>query len=200
MAKILIIHGYGSGANYSIFKKYPKDLEFSGFKKIIDSHDVTFFRWFKETNFSFLQTLNPFTHLNLYISEKKDIYKKEVIEKLHTLLQNENPQIIVCHSMGSQLLKNYLDEFELPNSVKKILLVQADIPHTTKFRTNSEIKNVYCFWDPSLLCSLFINFYIPAGLIGLKSATKNIFFPLLKLPNLHLSSIKSTKILELIDD
>lgn len=199
MAKFILIHGYGSGANYSIFKKYPEDLEFSGFKKVLDSKDAVFFRWFKVYNFSFLQTLNPWTHVKLYLTEKKDVAKNEIIEELNKTITQEKPEIIICHSMGSLLLKNYLEKNTLPDSVKKIVLVQADIPHNSSFNTSIKITDFFCFWDPSLICSLFINRSIPAGLFGLKSPSRNVFFPLLRLPNIHLASIKSKKLLEKIE-
>ena len=200
MPKILLIHGYGSGANYSFFKKHPADLEFSGFKTQLKRNEAVLFSWFQEENFTFLQTINPFSHINLYLKEKFVVQNAETRKNLHKVLEEIQPKVIVCHSLGSVLLKNFLEQNSLPNSVQNIYLIEADIPHDTKFKTIVQITNIYCFWDPSLWCSALINRYLPAGLFGLKSATKNIFFPLLTHLNLHLASIKSESLAQKITE
>ena len=101
--------------------------------------------------------------------------------------------------MGARLLQNYLKNYDFPNTVKRAILIQADIPSITLFnKSNVPLYNLYCPWDPTLFTSMLINLYLPAGLIGLKCASKNVLFPLWGAFNLHIASIGNKNIVKFI--
>ncbi len=196
---ILLIHGYGVRATYPIIRpKEDKYLGFGGFSNLLEAGNTHLFVWGCAVKYSFLDMLNPFKYLQLYNQEKKLACSKDILQQLHNQIQSQNIQTIVCHSMGGYLVQQYLDSFDLPNSVKKIIIVQADISRMSRFNTpnNVSVINLYCPWDQALWESVVVNRYIPAGLFGLTSSTiSNTFFPLYKDINLHESSIKDKNIL-----
>lgn len=156
-----------------------------------------------EQKWSLIDILNPIKHLKLYEQERKKAASAEVLEKFDQLLKTHQPKSLVCHSMGAKLLANYLDQYTLPEFIKSLILIQADIPSKQTLQKENQRKvavyNLYCPWDPTLLLSIPYNLYLPAGIVGLKQATKNIYLPLTGSHHLHVASIRNkniTKILE----
>ena len=201
MAKLILIHGYGSAIKYSIFKNYNRNnLAFAGFDLQLKSGEAKLFEWFIAQKWNLLQVLNPFSHINIYREEKKKVYQEQTLEDLHLFLRHEKPETIICHSMGALLLNNYLKKYHFEDTIKRIVLIQADIPKNTLFpKLDVPLFNIYCPWDPTLFISLMINHYLPAGLFGLKCASKNIFLPLWGAFILHIASIGNQKTAKLIN-
>ena len=159
--------------------------------------------------FNLSEFLNPHKHLSLYKLEESKSQSKKTHDELHLELSKSLPNCVVCHSMGSQLLISYLQSHTVPDSVSYIVFVQANISskqqlpkYLKKLLESKKIKliNLYCPWDQALMSLIFLRGFVPAGMIGLKhKQIHNIFFPLYKLPNLHTSSIRDSKLTKLLD-
>ncbi len=197
MSKIVLIHGYGANID-SPFHRINQELDFKAFKRHLQNGDAKIYIWSEDTvNLSLFKSLNPFIYQKIYKQDRKKATSNENLKRLHNFLSQEKPEILVCHSLGSHMILSYLEHYQLPANVKKIFLVQADVPHNRKIPdVHAAIYNVFCYWDVTLVLSMIVNWYIPAGLIGLKNSKNNIFFPLYKRPNLHLSSIGDTDLLK----
>ena len=201
MSKIALIHGFGTGINYSIFQKAEaNNAGFLIFDDLIAKKTAKVFDWRIYKNLNLFEVLSVFPILKIYWQEKTKVHSLEIQNQLKTFLEFEQPEIIICHSMGGKLLFEHTHK--LPKSVKKIVLIQADISSNAKIPKNLqklEIINYFCPWDNALIGSNLINFRIMAGQIGLKDAT-NIFFPLLlNNPNMHTFPLRSSKFLKEIE-
>ena len=126
--KYLLIHGFGTKVNYDLgFFQYPPTEDFLAWKDLIKSGEAKIFSWGIRQSKTFKNVLNPLPYLQLYKAELKLANNKYMLEELNKTIVATQPEIIVCHSMGSYLLENYCGSFELPNSVTKIVFSQADI-------------------------------------------------------------------------
>ncbi len=204
MAKILLIHGYGTGN--PVYNKKERYYQFLGFKKLIDSGEAAVFEWFKKEDYHNFEFINPVHHFLIYRKEKVLADEKKTFESLRQTLKINKPKTIICHSMGSLLLLNYLKHSDLPEFVEKVIFIQADVPRNFMMPGDIEKRlkkhqltweNYYCHWDFALIASLFINMYIPAGLVGTSSRLiKNRFYPLHSYILLHISSIRSERFIK----
>ncbi len=120
MSKYILVHGFDS--NYAGCDPYRK---FEAFANEIDSGEAELFRWGILSNLKFY---NIFGLLNLYFREKKLAQDLQLQAQLIKQIQESKASIIVCHSMGCQLLYNTVTNFGLEQvqSVKQIYFVQAD--------------------------------------------------------------------------
>lgn len=204
MAKILLIHGYGTGN--PVYNKKERYYQFLGFKKLIDAGEAVVFEWFEKEDYHNFEFLNPIHHFLVYQKERLLAGGKKSFESLSEALKLHKPKTIICHSMGSYLLLNYLKDAGLPDFVEKVIFIQADVPQSFQMPDDVEKRlknhqltweNYYCHWDFALIASLFINGYIPAGLVGASSELiKNRFYPLHSYILLHISSIRSEKFIK----
>lgn len=217
--KILLIHGFGTSVRDELIRIVSKQKvrpsveyeEFKAFNHLIKEKNAFIFRW--NDDFKALK-IKDFTAIEKYI----DLYKREKIKSLaestqktlDEFIKKNNPEIIVCHSMGCFLLLNYLEKYELSNSVKKIFLVQGDFDKKHKIINPEIIKrieenklrivNVYCPWDTTLMLSPLVNkLIVPAGLNRMRNPyIVDVLFPLTNNMNLHNSSIKSKDLLDFV--
>ena len=201
MSKIALIHGFGAGINYSIFQKTESsNAGFVAFDDLIAKEKAKVFDWRISRNLNLVQVLSVFPILKIYWQEKAKSQSEKIQNQLKIFLESNQPKIIICHSMGAMLLFGH--NYKLPISVKKIVLIQADISSNAKIPKNLqklEIINYFCPWDNALLGSNFLNLNIMAGQIGLKGAT-NIFFPLLlNNLNMHTFPLRSNKFFKKIE-
>ncbi len=208
--KILLIHGFGTEIRYFLRKGENTYSDFQGMQKEIDQGTAMVFKWGIPTTFSFLQSLNPFEYHHLYEQERKRATSPEIHEKLAKAIESFEPDIIMCHSMGTLLLTEYLEAYGLPHYVAKIIFIQGSIPRSRRIstpliRTRLEdgsltLLNVYCPWDPSLWANLV---EVPTLSIGLLPFThphvRNKLVPLYRSLNLHLSTTSTPIIHDLID-
>ncbi len=211
--KYLLIHGFGTKVNYDLgFWKYPPTEDFDAWSKEIEFGNAKIFSWGIRQEKSWKNILNPMPYLDLYRREQSLAMNKYMIEELHKTMTETQPEIIVCHSMGSFLLENYCGLFDLPSSLQKIVFSQADIrkiPNIEKQLKNNpnlKLQNYYCGWDNALLSSFLINLSRPAGLYGLRitkgfeKQIQNIFYSLGNLhKNCHIDAINSPKFKKLIE-
>ncbi len=208
--KIVIIHGYAVDMEMGVFRRrLGYDAGFAAFRSLLDSGDAVMFRWGEHMRFSSLHYINPFAHLRVYNVEKKKATSDRLQHEFSEFMNKEKPDTIVCHSMGSYLLINYINKYGLPDYVRKIVFVQGDIPAGTLITHPDVVRrledreltiyNYHCWWDITLISSILINGYIPVGVGGgrFKHIT-NRFFPLYRTINLHQSSMNDRKLIELI--
>lgn len=205
MSRIVLIHGFATGIRYSVFRPaHGADAGFSAFRSDIESGEVVAFRWDIKEEASFFQTLNPFYSWGVYRQERAIAEDVNTYRRLGEFLSREQPEIIVCHSMGCFLFFEYLKRERLPASVKHIVFNQADLPCFGLEFSSDVVKrvhsgdllitNMFCFWDPTLWCAVLLKRSLLAGLIGLRSPLiQNKFFPLLKPINLHTAAIRSKR-------
>ena len=208
--KYFLIPGYGVGAQYVNFKQ-PEGLNagFGAFEELIKQNQATVFRWDINRYFGWLEFINPLKHLELYKMEESKSQSKNTHDQLQLELFTAMPRTIICHSMGSQLLISYLQSHKLPDSVIQIIFIQSNIPSKQKLPDYLQnllrskritLINLFCPWDQALISLIFLRFFVPAGMVGLKNnPIINIFFPLYKTPNLHTSSISDPKLIKLIE-
>ena len=79
-------------------------------------------------------------------------------------------------------------------------MIQSDLPINTSFHTSVPIHHLYCPWDPTLILSSVTNKSLRAGLLASKNSNvQNILFPLVRISNLHTSSIRDKKLIAFIN-
>ncbi|PIP60689.1 hypothetical protein COX00_01870 [Candidatus Uhrbacteria bacterium CG22_combo_CG10-13_8_21_14_all_47_17] len=210
MSRIVLVHGFATGIHFSVFRPAQGiDAGFSAFHSDIENGGVKAFRWDIKEEASFLQSLNPFYTLGVYDRERAIAQRAETHHALHRFLEQESPEVIICHSLGAFLFFQFLQKETLPDSVRLIVFNQADIfasevfiPETVAKRIQSgalKIVNTYCPWDPNLLFSWILN-GPRAGLTGMRhTLIEERFFPLVKPINLHMAAIRSARFRYLIE-
>lgn len=208
--KIALIHGYAVDMEIGIFRRrLGRDAGFGAFRRLLDNGDAVLFRWAEHIRFSSIHYINPFAHLHVYTAEKNKAVSEKLFAEFSAFLEREMPDTLVCHSMGSYLLINYINKYGLPDFIRKVVFVQGDIPagmgisHTgiIKRLENKElvIYNYHCWWDITLVASMILNGYVPLGLTRSRlKQVHNRFFPLYRTINLHQSSMNDDKLIELI--
>ena len=159
-------------------------IEFLGYeKRLYDS-----FLGLKEKRLSNIQEfkLYPDTRMNvtglnlinlfiLYKKAQRECKSSDSLNRLQLELFKNQPEEIICHSQGCELLENYIKEkMILPQSVKRIIYCQSD----SRTISNPIIENVHSSSDIMLLLSIFVNFSIPVGLLGDQNHTKNYKYDL----------------------
>jgi Serine hydrolase len=179
LPKISIIPGNANNltCDLGITKIRAESWQFLPYK------DCPQFVWGDDRTFGFFRSLNPFAYLSNYFLEKTQIQDPSYINKLKEFLFQSNPEILICHSMGCLFLANYLRTNELPKSVKKIILLQADLSWQKEFNTDIPIICSYCFLDYTLWISAVLNQYIPIGVFGSKQVKSK--FVWLRGPQFH---------------
>lgn len=204
MSRIVLIHGFATGVRFSIFRdRKDWDGGFTAFRSLIAWGVASVFRWGIEGDASFWESLNPWFSWKLYERERSIASGFALQQRLANYLEQEQPEVIVCHSLGCYLLWEQLQRFELPSSVKTIVFQQADIGLSElglfPAREGIQFLNVYCPWDPSLLASWFIWGDRRLGLWRISSRMfEQRFFSLWKPFNLHTSGLRDLRLVSLI--
>ena len=201
MSKIVLLHGFAVGLTAPIVRSpFGPSASMSAFDKQVKTGDATVFPWGIRLSVQPWELLSLSQMYTLYRDEFDLIHSETLHEQLKQFLDQQQPAVIVCHSMGCTLLQLYLERHTLPSSVKSIILIQSDQSTHVPFRTTAQIYHLYCPWDPTLLLSSIANRSIRAGLKKSKQPhVINILFPLTRLPNLHTSSIRDKKLVALVD-
>ncbi len=209
--KYLLIHGYGVGLQYSFLKQAEGiNAGFGAFNEFISSGEARVFRWDIPRRLNLMESINPLVNLGHYHKELDKARNKETHQALQQVLDETEPETIICHSAGSFLLYSYLQEYTLPSSVTNIVFIQSNIPRDCPIpeylvsKLNQKqitMLNLYCYWDQALWSLFLVHQYIALGLWGSKNPLiHNIFFPLYKRFNLHTSSINDKGILRVIEE
>jgi hypothetical protein len=209
VSKIFLIHGYGTGITNSVFGRefsFGQDRGFGAFNSAVEAGQAYAIDWSIKQTIGLFGSINPLSQLSLYFRERNLARRKETHLKLKNELYVQNPETIICHSMGTFLLLNMLSHHDLPASVKHLVFVQADIGFLRSLPTNVSpeirVTNYFCPWDQALWSSTLLNLNPRAGLFGLtkKGRIINKFWPLYRKLNLHTSSINDPKFAKLFDN
>lgn len=205
MSKFVLIHGFAIGLTTPIFRPpFGPSAGFYAFDKTVESGEAVVFPWGIERQVNLFQILNPFFLANHYEDEKFLAQARETRERLRAFLEREQPEIIVCHSMGCFLLNKYLENFTLPKSVRAIVFSQSDDiisppPLTPSTPSSLSTHNLYCPWDPTLLISSIYNKKWRAGLRPARQkGVWDIFFPLVLPFNFHTSGLRDKKLVKFV--
>lgn len=168
---------------------------------MLDDGTADIFRWDQVYDFIVKEAINPNSYVEVYRKERKLIHSTEMQKGLYNKILTFEPEVIVCHSLGCELLlKTLRSSSTLPPFIKKIAFSQADISHNASIprlvkkriqEGELSLINYYCPWDILLMASTFMNKRPRSGLKGHKDTrhVKNTFFPLYKTINLHQSGI-----------
>lgn len=200
MAKYALIHGYAVGLHVPRLRPpLGANAGFSGFDAEIAAGNATVFRWDIPHVVPMEQRIDVRPYLSLYERERALVSDDATHARLTSSLHAEQPEIIVAHSMGCALLWEHLHRHPLPASVRRVVFVQADLvtaPGPLP-AMSAELLNLYCPWDPALLVSVLYHRRGRAGLTGLHVlGVRNELFPLWKPWNLHTSSIRDPRLVD----
>lgn len=195
----LLIHGYGTHIESAFAQPRGRTAGFYAFEQLMDHGVVDVFRWEIPFKLKFPQNINPFYLLTIYQREKAQLDNKNVFERLDATIKDNNIEILISHSLGSQLLLQYLQNYTPPTSVKRIITIQSDMPRTFQLPIVIENRlkngalrwdNYWCWWDQALFASCVVNRSWRAGVVGVHHPlVHNSFFPLYRDGNLHISTI-----------
>lgn len=197
MSDVVLIHGYATGLNVSIFRTARgAEAGFLGFAKLVERGVAKPFRWDRTETLSFWRALSPMTYLSVYRNEREQIRSEETHAALEAFLRAEQPRVVVCHSMGCALLLAYLERHSLPKSVRHVVMIQADVPNDARIPGIGDVAlhNLYCPWDPTLFASMLYHRAVRAGQSGLPDErARNRLTPLIGW-NPHTASIGDPRI------
>lgn len=198
--KYFLIHGYGKALD--LFESViPANGGFDIFDEEIALGEAYVHHWAEQIERRRLTAWSPLTQLKLYYQERIKTQSPAEHERLYQVLTDGEPKVIITHSSGARLLMNYLKSYSLPESVKKVILVQADISPKEWQECNlpPEVayKNFWCWWDQALISSMILNRYIPWGLYS-NDRTYSQFYALRMLPNPHQDIWRDRKFKEII--
>lgn len=204
MHKTFLIHGYACDID-SLFHR-PKDeaAGFDVFKEELVSQQSTVFRWGFCRKYTFWESFLPTEYLHHYNLERKLAADPSTLSRLHEELFRTQPSIIVCHSMGCYVFIQYLQQYQLPKSVKKVMLLQGDV--TPKEVIDSgmlalpiQFFNIFRTFDFTLWMSRLYHLAPRIGLAPIEDArVKNIHFSSFKHFNLHTALLSDRKLKKLI--
>lgn len=201
MSRIVLLHGFAVHLTAPVVRPpFGPSASLSAFNDLVATSEAKVFPWGIKREVSPIALLNPRLIRKLYQDELTLVHSNALQTELDQFLKQEKPSTIVCHSMGCILLQSHIQNFPLPSYVKSIVLIQSDLPESVPLHTNIPVHHLYCPWDPTLILSSITNKSLRAGLLSSTHPnTTNILFPLVRLPNLHTSSIRDKKLIALID-
>lgn len=202
MNNIVLIHGYGVDVDSPLRHAMPSHAGFSCFQSHLDSGEAVVYRWSEFCEMPLSQTFNPKNHLNIYLRERHKAELDTTHLDLQRFLKQHQPEIIVAHSLGTELLLNQLERNTLPVSVKRIVFHQGDLPFDRsipeKASQSIEWINTFAPWDYTLAMSSLFHRKPRGGQIGWKQPkVTNRLFASFKHPHLHVSGLRDSKFLDL---
>lgn len=172
---------------------------FYAFRQQIKNNEAVSFSWGDQQELNFIQSLNPFSYLSIYKSEERMVEGVELQHRLYQFLVDQHATTVIAHSLGCRLIFETAKQFGLPPNVRRVIWVQSVMKnHDSVKEVFPELINIWCPWDPTLLSAMFfINSSLRSGLVPIQDA-KNLFLPLWRLPNLHTSSQKDSRLCDLV--
>lgn len=203
MAELILVHGNAVGIEFSGFGGDRQYAEFTGFKKEIDDGSAKIYRWhYRNEKFSFLDGLNPFKFGQLYFEERGYCHNPDSLQSLNNFISAEKPKILLGHSLGALQIVNYLEKYDIPETLKKIVLVQGAYPSNYKItnplilekinKSEVEITNFHSVFDQMLWIYSLAHLHMPAGLFGTKNKLiRNVNFTRFRFSNPHLWTMQS---------
>jgi hypothetical protein len=193
----LLIHGYGLSL-HGPSSNDPEDVYngFDAWSDDINKQLAISFSWRDNRRYTWIQLANPLTYYRHYFIEKRLSSDSTVLENLNNIILQNSPTVIICHSMGCNLLLNYLAKYPLGLHIK-IIFIQSDADYNARLDYN--ITNITQVFDISLVMSSLINIKLRQGLCILPTANKRQLFWHRWYPNNHADCIKDKRLKEYID-
>jgi hypothetical protein len=106
----------------------------------------------------------------LYSQTQEYCKHEETLDSLQSQLDLFLPKVIICHSLGCQLLENYIcSGRKLPDQAERIIYCQPD----TRAVSSNLIEIIYSPVDLILWLSAIVNLSLPAGLYPVQG-TQNL--------------------------
>lgn len=173
--KILLIHGYGVGLEARPFS-FAKD-EYHGFnawKDEVDKGEAEVFSWKTDLEINGVQLFNLYNYLRLYRSEQVFAAEDMLHAQLSLFIKKNKPSTIICHSMGCYVMAKYLEKNTLPNTVVRVVFIQADLDANWQKpqESNAEFVVIQGRFDTSLLASVVLNKKLRLGQRFFSTQTK----------------------------
>jgi len=208
--QIVLVHGNATGIEFAMYGRDKKYIDFTGFKNEIDIETAKIYHWhYINEKYSLIETFNPFKFTQLYFDERKYCSNPKALENMRDYIEKEKPSILLGHSLGAFQIFNYINKYDLPDSVKKVVFVQGAYPSHEELinpkvidKIESKkliIQNYHSIFDQMLWIYTLAHFHTPGGLFGSKSNyIENIEFTRYSSGNPHLWSIKSREFAELV--
>jgi len=183
MPNILLIHGFGTRVTgHASQPKNDIDAGFGSYIRAhwIESNQAAVFRWGIPITINEINLLATKQKMEqLYHDEKALTTDPAFVSTLWDTVMKHKPHIIIAHSMGCHLTLQLLRMHGIPPTLRRIILTQADIPHTTNLSNwkNLDWINIHMPFDAPLNYSRLMNNYTPAGIYPITSPhTTNIAF------------------------
>ncbi|RAK68017.1 alpha/beta hydrolase [Hymenobacter edaphi] len=208
---VLLIPGYGTELRRPLqHGPLSAHAGFGAARPLLATGRAAAFRWGVTAQAAALAGhLNPRTHWRLYALERRQTTRTATLRALHEQCRAQQPEVILCHSLGCQLWLHYAAAYALEPSVRRVVFVQADVaagfvPGSVSVQARlvaGELSwlNLWCSWDQALLASAALHGRWPAGLTGAgHPLVQNHFFPLYRRWNLHTSSINDAALLRFL--
>lgn len=200
----VFIHGYGTNVSSKLQKPLSKH---KGLKVAKDLKAFEAFEWSIPATFSDEQTHNPLSYLDLYLKEHRKSKQITTHQSLKKFFDRTNPTTIICHSLGCELLLNYLENYNVPTNVKEVVFLQPNTSAlrqitNTQFIAQVESEKIsaityFCPWDITLMIGSIVNCQISAGLFGFWTGPfSNIFLPAISAANPHTACLSEPKLLK----
>ncbi len=206
MSEIVLVHGNAGGVEFAFFGRDKKYADFIAFKSQIDQNIAKVYRWhYIDEKYSLFDTfLNPFKFIRLYFSERKFCSNPKALQAMYEFMQIEQPKTVLGHSLGAFQIFNYLNQFDIPDSITKIVLVQGAFPSrqmVTNPKILSKIKskklvieNYHSRFDQMLLIYTMAHMHRPGGLFGSReSLIKNTKLTKPGIGNPHLWTLENAE-------
>ncbi|GAB4146564.1 MAG: hypothetical protein OHK0017_07190 [Patescibacteria group bacterium] len=213
-AKIVLVPGQGQGIQY--LKNHDKSLtgQMYIFESLIREGAASLYNWARvNRKVGKSEFLNPVKFIRDFMDEyrleKKYVNSQQAVFEFQTFINSYFPKILVGHSMGCNLLHNVIEYGDIPESVELIVFCQGDYNKNLKIKNQAihtrinqkrlKIINIYQPLDPMLMGSVFVNRKVPAGLVGTSDTLIQNYFWIVDHFNLHQTSVRSPKLLKLIN-
>lgn len=187
MSKYFLIHGYGKALDLGE-SCIPANGGFYTFDPEIERGEAYAFVWSVEYPRSGWKPWILSHQQKLYFLEQRATESEDLQRRLMREIEEQKPTVIIAHSLGARLLHTALirGEWQLPPSVERIVLCQADVPQWTYQGENLIVEVYHCWWDIALWSSAFLNRRVSIGLLpNRQSSVQSRFRGLYRGWNLH---------------
>jgi hypothetical protein len=109
MSKKVLLHGFAVHLTSPVVRlPLGPAASFEIFKDEVESGEAVVFPWGLKKEVSVFCLLNPFFLLNFYRAEKKIAADPNTLLRLKKFIEFEQPEEIICHSLGCFMMNNFL--------------------------------------------------------------------------------------------
>ncbi|MGL4759488.1 MAG: hypothetical protein ACRCXZ_09195, partial [Patescibacteria group bacterium] len=126
MSRFFLIHGYGTGAQYAFLKVLGPDAGYNIFDELLFQKAAYLYDWRIYKKYSFFDCLNIRNYYTLYREEGIKALSEINLLNLNTRLIEQDPEVIICHSMGCKMILSYFEGHRPNPKLQSIVLLQGD--------------------------------------------------------------------------